>query len=375
MKPVIITVDDEQIILRSLKFAIKGIFGTEFNIESCESGEEALKVINELKSDGIEIPLIITDYIMPGMKGDKLLEIVNQKYPEILSIMLTGLASLDGITNAVNNANLFQFLSKPWENKQFELSTRKAISFYNMNSELIKKQKDLEVSNKKLKTLDDLKRNFLYLLSHELYTPLTGIFLNLDLILRNNTDENVIQPCQRISTSANRLKRISDLSLLITKLKNNNYVLDYNLYSINDIIKAMMYKYGTELQQKNLKMSNNPIEKESFFRFDLSLIEFAIDSIINNAIKYSNPNGNIEINYTNTESFLILSIKDEGPGFEKEILESPFRLFVSDEMNHHSIGIGLCLTTTKIIMDYHGFGLFLSNHPDGGANVDLVFPH
>lgn len=69
-KPVILCVDDEKIVLTSLKEQLKRPFGKAFDIETVESAEEALELCNELLVEKIELPLLITDHAMPGIKGD-----------------------------------------------------------------------------------------------------------------------------------------------------------------------------------------------------------------------------------------------------------------------------------------------------------------
>ena len=73
MRPVIICVDDEKLILDSLKGQLQHKFTAECNLEIAESAEEALELLDELMEDEIEVPLVISDQIMPGMKGDELL--------------------------------------------------------------------------------------------------------------------------------------------------------------------------------------------------------------------------------------------------------------------------------------------------------------
>lgn len=114
-KPVILCVDDEILILQSLKNQLEFEFGSDYSIEICESGEEALELMEEFTNEGTEVPLIITDYIMPEMYGDELLKSISIRYPHTVGILLTGQASLSGIKNAVNDSNLLRYIAKPWE--------------------------------------------------------------------------------------------------------------------------------------------------------------------------------------------------------------------------------------------------------------------
>ena len=87
-KPVILCVDDEKIILTSLKEQLKRRFGEDYSIETVESGEEALEIIDELQIDAVDLPVVIADQIMPGMKGDELLKQIHGMLPRTLKIML-----------------------------------------------------------------------------------------------------------------------------------------------------------------------------------------------------------------------------------------------------------------------------------------------
>ena len=113
-RQVIICVDDERTVLRSLKAELQEAVGNDYTIEIAEGGEEALELIEELLEDGDEIPLIISDHIMPDMKGDELLIRIHKEYPNVIKIMLTGQADEVAIERAKKQANLHSCLFKPW---------------------------------------------------------------------------------------------------------------------------------------------------------------------------------------------------------------------------------------------------------------------
>jgi CheY-like chemotaxis protein len=118
VNPVILCVDDEKIILDSIKAQLKRHFGNRFVYEIAGSADEALEIIEELVQDGKIIFLIISDWLMPGIKGDEFLEQVHQKYPKIIKILLTGQASGEAIEKAYQLANLHRCLHKPWSDAE-----------------------------------------------------------------------------------------------------------------------------------------------------------------------------------------------------------------------------------------------------------------
>ncbi|MDX2063172.1 MAG: ATP-binding protein [Bacteroidia bacterium] len=115
-KPVIVCVDDVKEILDTLEEQLSAHLGREYAFESALSGEEGLEVIEDLLKKGREVAVIISDVIMPGMKGDEFLIQAHRLSPRTLKIMLTGQEStLSQITNAINQAQLYRFISKPWD--------------------------------------------------------------------------------------------------------------------------------------------------------------------------------------------------------------------------------------------------------------------
>jgi len=113
-KNVILCVDDEKIILDSIKTQLKEQYGAIFLYETAESAKEALEIIDELMMDKDIRLIIITDWLMPVIKGDEFLVNVHRKYPKILNIMLTGQADSESIERTKKEANLFKCIRKPW---------------------------------------------------------------------------------------------------------------------------------------------------------------------------------------------------------------------------------------------------------------------
>jgi DNA-binding NtrC family response regulator len=114
-KPYILCVDDDKSILISLKAQLNHYLGEQYQFEFAECAEEAWEVIDELMVRGEHIAVIISDWIMPRIKGDEFLISVHEKYPDIVKMMLTGHAEEDAISRATKDANLTACLNKPWD--------------------------------------------------------------------------------------------------------------------------------------------------------------------------------------------------------------------------------------------------------------------
>ncbi|MEG4032545.1 adenylate/guanylate cyclase domain-containing protein [Microcoleus sp. S36b_A4] len=151
---VIICVDDEKTVLRSLKAELQEAVGNDYIIEIAEGGQEALELIEELLEDGDEIPLIISDHIMPDMKGDELLKQAHIISPKTIKIMLTGQADIGAIANAINSANLYRYITKPWQAEDLKLTIREALNSYIQDKQLAQQNAQLQQINQEFAELN-----------------------------------------------------------------------------------------------------------------------------------------------------------------------------------------------------------------------------
>ena len=124
----IICVDDEVVILDSLKEQLKRKFGARFIYEVAESAEEAWEIIEELQEDGIKIIAIVSDWLMPGIKGDEFLIQIHHTFPKVTKVMLTGQADEEAIARARQEANLHACLYKPWTEEELTEVINTAVS-------------------------------------------------------------------------------------------------------------------------------------------------------------------------------------------------------------------------------------------------------
>jgi adenylate cyclase len=149
-KPVIICIDDEITILDSLKIQLKKSFNADYLVETALGGEDALELVEELLEDKYEIALVISDYIMPDLKGDEVLRRIHTISPKTLKIMLTGQASIEAVGNAIKYAKLYRYISKPWHSEDLSLTVSEALYSYLQDKKLATKNAELQQVNQAL---------------------------------------------------------------------------------------------------------------------------------------------------------------------------------------------------------------------------------
>jgi len=133
----IMIVDDEEIVTRSIANLIQ--LETDYHLLTFQSPEEALRA---MQSEPIDC--IITDFLMPEMDGLAFLKKANSIDPEMPKILLTGYADKENAIRAINEANIFQYLEKPWDNDNLKLVIRNAVNQRSMQQSLTERLRELD---------------------------------------------------------------------------------------------------------------------------------------------------------------------------------------------------------------------------------------
>ena len=146
----ILCVDDDDCILASLGEQLQRHLEDNYVIELASSGAEALELLAELQEDKVTVPLILSDQMMPEMSGDQLLIQVHRLLPETFKILLTGEHQVEAVRNAVNQANLYRYVAKPWDETDLLLTVQEALRSYQQHYQLQEQQCYLEQANQQL---------------------------------------------------------------------------------------------------------------------------------------------------------------------------------------------------------------------------------
>lgn len=142
-RPYLLLVDDEKQILEIVKSQLRmHPLVNDYELETAESGEEALEIANAIINEGGAIAVVVSDQIMPGMKGDSFLVELNSFSPDSKKILLTGQAELSAVARAVNFAGLYRYLAKPWEKTDLLLTIEEAGKSFN-NTKYINRQNQM----------------------------------------------------------------------------------------------------------------------------------------------------------------------------------------------------------------------------------------
>ena len=152
VNPVILCVDDDQTVLQALRSLLEKTLGGQAEIEVAECGQDAIDICEDLAEDGRPVSIVISDYIMPNMRGDELLIKLHEMSPKMIKIMLTGQSDLTGVRRVINKSSLYRFLEKPFNNADLVLTAKSAVETHCAEQNLLHTIDELTLTNVSLKT-------------------------------------------------------------------------------------------------------------------------------------------------------------------------------------------------------------------------------
>jgi len=123
----ILIVDDEPNVLNAFQRVLRR---EPYTLMTAQGGEEGLTLL-----EAREVSLVISDYNMPGMNGLDFLKTIKELYPHILSIMLTGQAEIQIAVQAINEAGVYKFIQKPWDDNDLKITILRALESMDLATE------------------------------------------------------------------------------------------------------------------------------------------------------------------------------------------------------------------------------------------------
>jgi DNA-binding NtrC family response regulator len=112
----LLIVDDEENVRRAVARALRG---EGYDLRFAASAKEALKLLEEAPAD-----MVLSDHMMPAMTGLELMAEVRKQFPDTLRIILTGYADLEMAISAINDGEIYRFLTKPWDQVELQVTVR-----------------------------------------------------------------------------------------------------------------------------------------------------------------------------------------------------------------------------------------------------------
>ncbi len=230
----------------------------------------------------------------------------------------------------------------------------------------------------KQKKLDDMRKEFVANVSHEIRTPITTIKSYTETLLEGALEEKeiAIDFLNTINEAADRMKFLTDDLLELSRLDGGKINFNFKISNLYDIVIGCVKQNIIIANKKNQQIIlDEPINKNMMIMADIDRINQVLNNIISNAIKYSYENTSIQIFIEETQENFIVNIKDNGIGIPKEDIGRIFeRFYRVDKARSRAMGgNGLGLSIAKEIMSEHNGDIKVYSKVGEGTTMQVIF--
>lgn len=271
----------------------------------------------------------------------------------------------------------------PYEGKSVILAVGRDISERKKTQRLKKKIEEEQRILKETREYDKLKMEFFANLSHEFRTPLNLIYstiqlLENDLDIKFNISEKLYlyNRIKILKQNTYRLLRLSNNLLDITKIDSGYFELKLENKNIVSVIEDITMSVAEYIKSKNIKIIFDTDMEENIIAVDVTAIERIMLNLFSNAVKFTDPNGEIMVRLFTTEKHVCISVKDTGIGIPEDkikvILDRFRQVNKSIRRNHEGSGIGLSLV--KQLLDLHNGEIEIKSKYENGSEFIIKLP-
>ncbi len=377
-RPTILVVDDEPEVLRSLHDLLR----RDYRVLTFERGPEALKALHE-----VDPPVVMTDQRMPQMTGVEFLRHVKRLRPDSTRLLFTGYADLKAVIDAINEGNVFRYITKPWDTEEMQTVVRQAVEHHDLLVERRQLIGELQEKNARLREADSLKRAFIEVASHELNTPVAVVLGMADLWrLTQGSDASPTERAwvDRIQNAGRRLARTVERMLKLLRADRFGDTLELHQTDLEPLILQVIEDLQPFLQARRQTVDVHLDPALGSAEIDPPKVGDILTNLLVNAIKFSPDGGTIEVSGEPVGSDRVqIRVKDSGVGIDPADRRHLFEPFFTgyDTMHHSSgefqfckrgIGLGLCLV--KMFVELHGGTVKVDSSPGTGSTFTIDLP-
>ena len=365
----LLIIDDEVEITKS----IVRQFRNKYKVFSATSAKEGLAIMEKE-----HIQVILADQRMPEMTGADFFNIIKVKYPYALKLLLTGYSDIEAVIGAINEGQVFRYITKPWVPDELEEIIKEAFEKYELitnrrvlmsrlkdaNQRLEDKVKirtaELEIINQRLIELNEEKNRYVGMVAHDLRSPIGNAeaFSNLlledfDILPKEEQLRYIGIINKSCSFSLNLIHDFLDVSKIEAGIFDLNLSMHDYISFVHDTVKQNEMLAKNKFQEIQIQSDIQELQ----LSFDKNKFEQVLTNLLGNAMKYSLPSTRIKILISLSENELITSFIDEGQGIPPNELATIFHPFQTTSMqsttNEKSTGLGLAIVK-KIIESHKG---------------------
>jgi two-component system NtrC family sensor kinase len=375
----VLLVDDEPNNL----VVLRGVLEDEerWHVHEAASGDEALALAGTVPLD-----VVVTDQRMPGMTGVDLLEKLRRLRPDIAGIVLTGFADMDALESAINRANAFRFLRKPWEPADILEALRQACNHVSQRRIIERLVSLLSERGEMLRaSFEEVKRQQQALLHLERIGTVGRLASGVTHDLRNMVTSLREAEYQLAQHSASpELRETFTLGLahvekLLATLKTLQDFAHAGKLEIApapadpaDVVRDAVTISRMDLNFRLRRLVVDGAPGLPSLQADRLKLSQALVNLIQNAVQATGKDATVRISARPGEGGAVeLAVEDDGPGVASDMRP---RLFQPFSAGKDSPGLGMGLYMARLLAESHGGSIRLVEPAGGGARFELHVP-
>ncbi len=231
----------------------------------------------------------------------------------------------------------------------------------------------------KLKEIDKIKSQFVSMVAHELRAPLAAIGGWLDVVLSGSAGDDPAKINRILEQAKNRshslLELVNDL-LVINQMDAGRVAQNLELISLDEVISGIVELFAGRTSEAHIRLNNNLPDDLPLLQADRNDMERVFTNLIDNAIKYNQPDGRVDIDGSIADGFVCIQVKDSGVGISADDLPHIFEDFyrATDKHTQQIRGTGLGLAIVNKIIDSHHGQIEITSDPGKGSRFSVYLP-
>lgn len=377
-RPTLIVVDDEPDVLRSLQDLLR----FEYRVRTFTNPVEALAAL-----EAEDAAVVMSDQRMPGMSGVEFLRRAKALRPDSTRLLFTGYSDITAVVDAINEGNVFRYISKPWVPEELGAILRQSVAVHDLIVERRQLLSDLQESNARLTEANRIKSAFIEVASHELNTPV-AIVLGLAELWKLSEGPHATPQqhawIDRMKTASKRLADIVGRMLKLLRAEQFDHTLDVQSSDLGQLLVEVVSGAGPFLEARHQTVLIETDDDLGTAEVDRAKLSDVLTNLLANAIKFSPDGATIRMTATaEGPDWVRFRVIDSGLGIsaaDRLHLFEPF--FTSYDTLRHSSGdfqfgkrgIGLGLHLVKTFVALHGGTVEVASEPGGGSTFSFMIP-
>ncbi len=360
--------------------SVQDLLRLDYKVLGTTRAADALVILNKEI-----VHVVMTDQRMPEMSGVEFLHKVRDQHPDAIRLLFTGYADIRAVIDAINQGNVYRYITKPWDPDELQSVIREACERFDLVAERQALLNELQRKNEELERANSLKQAFIEVASHELRTPLTILSGLVGLSLRVQSLGDPLKDwLKRIDQAGQRLQLLVNQLVNMLAAKQFDRPLERKRVDLAAVLKQSVddVRPFIELRKQSLEISVN--DNLGAMDLDELKIRDCINHLLLNAIKFTPDEGQIRLAASRLpDGSARIEVTDTGVGIDASCQKQLFEpFFTGFDVSHHSSGhyeygrkgIGLGLSVVKAFVEMHGGTIEVSSEVGKGTSFTITLP-